>query len=668
MNEQSINILLIEDTETDAIIVQRYLRTCAIPISSIQWVKSFAEANNAIAQDSYDIIITDLGLPDSSGADTVTRLRTNYTNMPILALTSQNSQHANTLGLKVIRAGANDYIPKDELSTSVIARAVTYTIERFRMTEKIDDARRELHAANQLLETKNKRLEQLCEMSQQFVDNVSHEFRTPLTVIREFAAIIKDGIDGPVTETQESRLGSLINRTDDLANMVDDLLDTSRLESGLLKTCREEHNLKDLVRQVERTLRTRARAKKIQLIVDDRFPQLTVFCDEEKLRRVLINLAVNAIKFTPVEGQVRISAEIEDRNRAIITVSDNGAGIPADDLKRIFERFQQVESHRRMASSKGFGLGLSIARSLASLNLGGLQVASEYGKGSQFSVTVPLARAESIMNCYLDQRIAATDNSEEIRVVEIVPGKFGDQDQTEVVASIDDFLRNTVRTFDLVMQPDDLRWLVFTSSSEEGVRGFEERLAKEWTNLKRNHYGVALPNLVSRTIVTTDALTGRETLIQLAQAKTASKSDNSNSAKPKDTECLEEPKRVLIIDDELDVSSAIQSRLQKKGFDVAAAYDGSTGLEVVKQSEPDVILLDIRMPTMDGLTVLRHLKADPETESTPVVVLSASLRDKQAVLDSGAEFFIQKPFQSHAILDALDSVLDTQSQQTTEGK
>jgi signal transduction histidine kinase len=668
MNEQSINILLIEDTETDAIIVQRYLRTCAIPISSIQWVKSFAEANNAIAQDSYDIIITDLGLPDSSGADTVTRLRTNYTNMPILALTSQNSQHANTLGLKVIRAGANDYIPKDELSTSVIARAVTYTIERFRMTEKIDDARRELHAANQLLETKNKRLEQLCEMSQQFVDNVSHEFRTPLTVIREFAAIIKDGIDGPVTETQESRLGSLINRTDDLANMVDDLLDTSRLESGLLKTCREEHNLKDLVRQVERTLRTRARAKKIQLIVDDRFPQLTVFCDEEKLRRVLINLAVNAIKFTPVEGQVRISAEIEDRNRAIITVSDNGAGIPADDLKRIFERFQQVESHRRMASSKGFGLGLSIARSLASLNLGGLQVASEYGKGSQFSVTVPLARAESIMNCYLDQRIAATDNSENIRVVEIVPGKFGDHDQTEVIASIDDFLRNTVRTFDLVMQPDDLRWLVFTSSSEEGVRGFEERLAKEWTNLKRNHYGVALPNLVSRTIVTTDALTGRETLIQLAQAKTASKSDNSNSAKPKDTECLEEPKRVLIIDDELDVSSAIQSRLQKKGFDVAAAYDGSTGLEVVKQSEPDVILLDIRMPTMDGLTVLRHLKADPETESTPVVVLSASLRDKQAVLDSGAEFFIQKPFQSHAILDALDSVLDTQSQQTTEGK
>jgi signal transduction histidine kinase len=668
MNEQSINILLIEDTETDAIIVQRYLRTCAIPISSIQWVKSFAEANNAIAQDSYDIIITDLGLPDSSGADTVTRLRTNYTNMPILALTSQNSQHANTLGLKVIRAGANDYIPKDELSTSVIARAVTYTIERFRMTEKIDDARRELHAANQLLETKNKRLEQLCEMSQQFVDNVSHEFRTPLTVIREFAAIIKDGIDGPVTETQESRLGSLINRTDDLANMVDDLLDTSRLESGLLKTCREEHNLKDLVRQVERTLRTRARAKKIQLIVDDRFPQLTVFCDEEKLRRVLINLAVNAIKFTPVEGQVRISAEIEDRNRAIITVSDNGAGIPADDLKRIFERFQQVESHRRMASSKGFGLGLSIARSLASLNLGGLQVASEYGKGSQFSVTVPLARAESIMNCYLDQRIAATDNSEEIRVVEIVPGKFGDQDQTEVVASIDDFLRNTVRTFDLVMQPDDLRWLVFTSSSEEGVRGFEERLAKEWTNLKRNHYGVALPNLVSRTIVTTDALTGRETLIQLAQANSESNRGTLNSVKSDDTECLEEPKRVLIIDDELDVSSAIQSRLQKKGFDVAAAYDGSTGLEVVKQSEPDVILLDIRMPTMDGLTVLRHLKADPETESTPVVVLSASLRDKQAVLDSGAEFFIQKPFQSHAILDALDSVLDTQSQQTTEGK
>jgi signal transduction histidine kinase len=97
-------------------------------------------------------------------------------------------------------------------------------------------------------------------------------------------------------------------------------------------------------------LRTRAQSKKINLVVENISPDLAVFCDEEKLRRVLINLLVNAIKFTPVEGHIAISAKIIDSNRVKVTVADDGPGIPADDLRRIFDRFQQVECHHRMAS------------------------------------------------------------------------------------------------------------------------------------------------------------------------------------------------------------------------------------------------------------------------------------------------------------------------------
>jgi signal transduction histidine kinase len=653
MNERPINILLIEDTESDAVMVQRFLRASTVSISAIHWVESLVEAKSAITKQQFDIIITDLGLRCSSGIETISRLRASNVNMPILAMTSENICDGNISGLAVIRAGADDYIPKDEINPSVISRAVSYTIERSRMAEKISDANKKLHEANRSLESKNKRLEKMCEMSQQFVDNVSHEFRTPLTVIREFASIVKDGIDGPVTETQQTRLGALINRTDDLANMIDDLLDTSQLESGLLRTCREEHKLQDVIQQVERMLRTRAQSKRINLHVSTASPEINIFCDDEKLRRVLINLTVNAIKFTPIGGQILISAEIADENCAVVTVSDNGAGIPSDDLKRIFERFQQVDCHHRLASCKGFGLGLSIARSLAMLNLGSLQVASEAGKGSQFSVTIPLAKTESIMNCYLDQRIAATQNSKEIRILEITPGAFSCEDQEEALCSIDDFLRNNAQTFDLVLQTSMCRWLIFTNSSESEANLLEKRLTKEWASLRRNHYGASLPDLIFSLGISADAETEREKLVTAARSSVASNSNVSQTAV--------RAKRVLIIDDELDVSNAVQSRLESNGFDVETAFDGKTGLDTVRQSLPDAILLDIRMPVMDGLTVLRHLKEDPKTASTPVVILSASLRDKQKVLDSGADFFIRKPFKSKAILEAIDSAIGMQS-------
>ncbi|MFK7770397.1 MAG: sensor histidine kinase, partial [Mariniblastus sp.] len=371
MNKKSIDILLIEDTSTDAEIMQRLLSNSSVELSPVVWVQSLAAAEKAIQENSFDLILTDLGLPSSSGIDTIRRLRLLTDHLPIIALTGQDDDG---LGTQVIQQGANDFVPKNLISEPVISRAIVHALERFQMATKIV-------TANRLLESKNERLAQMYAMSQQFVDNVSHEFRTPLTVIREFAAIVRDGIDGPVTDRQKTRLSTLINRTDDLANMVDDLLDTSRLEAGLLKTCREEHELYGLVGQVEKMLRTRAATKRISLVVSDIPAELKVFCDEEKLRRVLINLLVNAIKFTPVDGQIVISASRADEYRVRITISDNGPGIAADELNRIFQRFQQVEAHHRMASCKGFGLGLSIARALASLNLGALEVESTEGQG-----------------------------------------------------------------------------------------------------------------------------------------------------------------------------------------------------------------------------------------------------------------------------------------------
>ena len=639
LTKTPVAVLLIEDTPTDAELVQRMLRNNSTPLT-IDWVQSVNQAKEKLQHKDFDIILTDLGLPDSDGTQTVDLLKAVNEHVPIIALTGQSNEE---VGLAAIKAGANEFIPKNTLSRPMISRAINYTIERTRMTKTLVEA-------NSRLEKNNERLEQMYNMSQQFVDNVSHEFRTPLTVIREFAAIVRDGIDGPVTEAQSQRLSTLINRSDDLSRMVDDLLDTSRLEVGLLKAFRKTHDVSVIIKQVERMLRPRAAAKQIQIKVHEIPADTAVFCDDEKLRRTLINLIVNAIKFTPIGGKIEISVHTCDNDRLKITVADSGEGIAAEELSRIFERFQQVECHHRMASCRGFGLGLSIARALASINLGSLEVASVEGEGSQFSVLVPFASLDSILRCYFDQRESELEETGEISIVEVTTGDFDKQDEEDVLETVDDFLMTTVKTFDLVLLSEGNRWLIYTCSSESNLPESLKRIDEEWSKLRRNHFGTELPDLNLKRKITTRLLGGREALTNFPGA--AGNDSAIQSLTPQSTQ-----KRVLVVDDELEVAGALQSRLEASGYAVSTAHDGESGLLAVRNTKPHAILLDVRMPKMDGLAALSELKLNPMTASTPVIVLSASLHDKQQVLDCGASFFIQKPFQSTSVLAALEAVM-----------
>jgi len=642
MLDSKIKLLLIEDDSNDAELVFRFLKHNPQFDVEIRWVQSLEEARTATEECTYDLILTDLGLPDSNGLETLNKIREFVELTPIIALTGEDRE----LDLAAIRAGANDYIPKDSVSRPIITQAIRYSIERSNMTRRLKEA-------NEALTQKNEHLAQMYKMSQQFVDNVSHEFRTPLTVIREFGAIIRDEIDGPINEKQKRRVSTLISRTDDLAMMVDDLLDTSRLEAGLLKVCRQEHELIDIIKQVQKMLSPRAKAKRITISVEPIPSNKTIFCDEEKFRRVLINLLVNAIKFTPVDGEVVISAQASDRDRMEITIADNGPGIPADELTNIFERFKQVEANHRMASCKGFGLGLSIARALTSLNLGSLKVASVEGEGSQFSVSVPVANIESVLRCYLDQRVSSNEAASEIILTEVSPGDFDTNDTIDVVESIDDFLRSNVTASDLVLQVSELKWLVFTCTSLANLTEFTAKIATEWDKVKRNHFRATLPEIQFDTKICVDTNESQK-LMSFVRPKSTESSSSLEVGGSR--------KHILVVDDETDVAAAIEARLSASGYDVTLAEDGAEGLESAYRVLPDAILLDIRMPKINGLDVLRQLKSNPQTKNTPVIILSASLNDKQTVLESGASYFIQKPFQSDAIPAALKSAMQSQTQ------
>ena len=222
---------------------------------------------------------------------------------------------------------------------------------------------RKLETARGLLEKKNHRLARLYRTAHRFVDHVSHEFRTPLTVVKEYVSLMCDGLLGPTNAEQQRFLDIVNNRADDLNHMVDDMLDVSKLEAGILTVYRTPACLADIVNHVRVGLERRATLQDVRLEIEMPHDLPPIYCDTEKIGRVLVNLVVNAIKFSrrpvcPYDRPLEAGAD-----EVLVRVSDNGPGIPPQDLPRLFRRFKQLGAPTN-ASTKGFGLGLSIAREL----------------------------------------------------------------------------------------------------------------------------------------------------------------------------------------------------------------------------------------------------------------------------------------------------------------
>ncbi len=260
-------------------------------------------------------------------------------------------------------------------------------------------AERALASANEQLTEQNATLEQMNATAGRFVDNVAHEFRTPLTVVQEFTSIIADGIGGPVTADQAEYLGIIGSAAGDLTRLVDDLLDSSKLKAGTLRVDRRSHSVSDIVEGIWPMIRSKADTKGIELIcrIDPDVPE--VLADREKVGRILINLAVNAVKFSPEGSTVTVWARPAETGGVRVGVTDQGPGMSDEESAVIFERFTQV-GDVMAASAKGFGLGLNIARELAWLNLATIEVDSRVGEGTTFSVQLPRAEGSCILRQY----------------------------------------------------------------------------------------------------------------------------------------------------------------------------------------------------------------------------------------------------------------------------
>ncbi|MGJ7610221.1 MULTISPECIES: sensor histidine kinase [unclassified Variovorax] len=269
---------------------------------------------------------------------------------------------------------------------------------------EVDELRAELEETNRgvvalyaELDAQAQQLQKATELKSRFLAYMSHEFRTPINAIRSIVRLLSDRVDGPLTPEQEKQVGFVDTTATELADMVDDLLDLAKIEAGRVDISPAWFEMVDLFSALRGMFRPVLHNPATALIFEEPEGLPKLYTDDRKLSQILRNFISNALKFTP-HGEVRVTAMRVGDDEVRFSVADTGIGIAPENHAAVFDDFSQVDSpvQKRL---RGTGLGLSLSRQLAVLLGGRVELASELGKGSVFSVTLPvqLHRQESAL-------------------------------------------------------------------------------------------------------------------------------------------------------------------------------------------------------------------------------------------------------------------------------
>ena len=487
MRAKPVRILVIEDNPNYARLIKAAL-VKADTSFAVRFVERLSDAEHQLRCFQFQAVLADLTLSDSHGLETVVRIREAAPNVPIVVLTGLPDDD---VALASLAQGEHEYLIKDRITPEILDMAIRYGIQRQRNAE-MRRLLNKVRASEKLLKRKNRRLARLYRTAHHSMDDVSHEFRTPLTVITEYVSLLRDGVVGSTDQEQCRMLDIVGDRANDLNNMVDDMLDVNKLKSGLLGVNRENCHISTIVDHVRVSLERKAATRRAQFEVafEDQLPE--VYCNPEKIGRVIINLAVNAIKFCGDPGKVRLWARHDpESSQVVVGITDDGPGIDQAQLTTVFERFKQLESRGR-DSTKGFGLGLNIAKELVELNLGRLLVESQPGKGSTFSFTVPVAQPIEVMARYLKWLGRTRNRPPEISLLEAYIDK-----STNSLLSNDahSFLNFAIRRNDLLLRADVNRWLLVLPVDRDERVLFVTRLMRMHQETNRNRPQGPLPTI-----------------------------------------------------------------------------------------------------------------------------------------------------------------------------
>jgi signal transduction histidine kinase/CheY-like chemotaxis protein/HAMP domain-containing protein len=458
---------------------------------------------------------------------------------------------------------------------------------------EVERKNREIENAKRALEERAQQLALSSKYKSEFLANMSHELRTPLNSMLILAKLLADNPDDNLDDKQVEFAKTIHSAGSDLLSLINDILDLSKIESGMMAVDIDELTLVSVQDFVERTFRQQANAKGLDFAVNiaSSVPQ-TIYTDPRRLQQVLKNLLSNAFKFTDRGGvTVKIEAATSgwsfdnaplNKSDTVLafSVADTGIGIPVHKQKIIFEAFQQADGTTSRKYG-GTGLGLSISREIAKLLGGEIVVTSSPGKGSTFTLYIP--------HTYLPAGTLTGGGA--------------------------------------------------PPSPGPGIRPATPQLMSGAPSSRGDDARAPLADEVDAQIAEPDpaALTVNEV------------NDDREDVQPGD-------RVLLIIEDDVDFARILLDMAREKAFKAVVALRGDTGLALARRFKPDAITLDITLPIIDGWTVLDRLKHDPKTRHIPVHLISAADEARGRGLRQGALAFLKKPVTRDALAEALQSV------------
>jgi signal transduction histidine kinase len=262
------------------------------------------------------------------------------------------------------------------------------------LQEELDETNRGVVALYAELDTQAQQLRQATELKSRFLAYMSHEFRTPISSIRSLTRLLIERVDGPLTEEQERQVRFIQSTAGEFADMVDDLLDLARVEAGRVEISPAWFEMVDLFSALRGMFKPVLTNPDVTLVFEEPASSLRLYTDDKRLSQILRNFISNALKFT-LKGEVRVSARAEGEHSVVFSVADTGIGIAKEFHPAIFQDFAQIDSpvQKRL---RGSGLGLSLSKRLAELLGGSVGLDSDLGRGSVFTVTVPVRLPEPL--------------------------------------------------------------------------------------------------------------------------------------------------------------------------------------------------------------------------------------------------------------------------------
>ncbi|WP_224372257.1 ATP-binding protein [Hyalangium versicolor] len=478
-------------------------------------------------------------------------------------------------------------------------------------------------------------------MKSEFVSTVSHELRTPLTSIRGSLGLMEGGVLGELPTPVLDMVRIARTNTERLIRLINDILDLEKIESGKLELRLQPVEVEELVEATFSGLQGMADAAKVELHAEVHGTG-QVRADRDRLIQVLTNLVSNSIKFSPAYSVVKLRAARTQEGQVQLSVVDQGPGIPSEKHARLFGKFQQLDSSDTR-SKGGTGLGLAISQAIVEQHGGHIEVHSEIGRGSTFTFAIPAVRGD----------------------MGLAPVVRDDSRYNVLVATADTELSTLLRG---LLTSEGYRVLRATTA-EEAMRLIEAG-GPDVLVLDPQQPEEESMNLVRR--LRADPLTHQLPIVVLAEPTSTEELRLQRVAwvtRPFEEahflralrEVLRQPgqARVLLVDDDVDARRLLRSCLERMGAACYEAEDGERAVALAREIPPDLIVLDVMLPLLDGFEVVDLLRQD-RVRSTPLIVFTVRELSREELRQhtlGNTRYILKKPSAEEELTQAAHELL-----------